>query len=252
MDTHATTRPRALITGAAKRVGAIIAAHLAQRGYDIVLHYRHSTKEAEQLAEQLRAFGAEVTLWCADLADLQALPALCESLPPCDVLVNNASIFMRDTVATMDTGALETHMRVNMMAPLMLIQAFAAALPSGRAGHVIMLSDGIFGWSMSPYFFSYAASKCALDSCVDLLAAALAPAIRVNSIALGPTLENANDTPELFARLAARAPLQQNSMPDDVVRTLDYLLDSPTVTGQIFSIASGMNLQTTRMPSPVG
>lgn len=239
-------RPRALITGAAKRIGARIAEHLAARGCDIVLHCHLSVNNAEALSEKLHNIGARVTILRQDLSKIHELNTFFNAIPPCDILVHNASVFIRDTIEDMESEVLEAQMRVNMLAPLMLTQGFARQLPKNRQGSVVVLSDGVMGWSLSPHFFSYAASKLALNASIDLLATSLAPAIRVNGIALGPTLENESDTSEMFARLAARSPMQENSTTADLLRTIDYLLDSPTVTGQTLSIASGMDLKTKR------
>ena len=246
MNDASNARPRALITGAAKRIGAAIAEHLAMRGCDIVLHCHLSLSDAEALSEKLHEKGARVTIMRQDLSKLDELQNFFNAIPPCDILIHNASVFMRDTIADMEAEVLEAQMRVNMMAPLLLTQGFAKQLPQNRQGSVIMLSDGVMGWSLSPHFFSYAASKLSLDACIDLLATSLAPAMRVNGIALGPTLENTGDTSEMFERLAARSPMKENSSTADVLRSVDYLLDSPTITGQTVSIASGMHLKTKR------
>jgi len=239
-------RPRALITGAAKRIGARIAEHLARRGCDIVLHCHLSVNEAETLSDHLQSLGARVTIMRQDLSKIHDLSHFFGAVPPCDIIVHNASVFIRDAVDTMDSEVLEAQMRVNVMAPLLLSQGFAKQLPKDRAGSIILLSDGVYGWSISPHFFSYAASKLALSATTDLLASALAPNIRVNTIALGPTLENVGDTAELFNRLASLSPLSRTSDPDEVLRTVDYILDTPSVTGQVLSLASGMQLTTRR------
>ena len=246
MSSDVNARPRALITGAAKRIGAAIAEHLAARGCDIVLHCHLSLSDAESLSEKLHEKGARVTIMRQDLSKIDELNNFFNAIPPCDILIHNASVFIRDTMDNMESEVLEAQMRVNMMAPLLLTQGFAKQLPKDRQGSVVVLSDGVMGWSLSPHFFSYAASKLSLDACIDLLATSLAPAIRVNGVALGPTLENESDTSEMFERLAARSPMKKNSSTADVIRSVDYLLDSPTVTGQTISIASGMQLKTKR------
>jgi NAD(P)-dependent dehydrogenase (short-subunit alcohol dehydrogenase family) len=147
----------------------------------------------------------------------------------------------------MQSEVLEAQMRVNMLAPLLLSQAFAAQLPPECKGNIIILSDGVLGWSISPHFFSYAASKLALNSCTDLLASALAPRVRVNTIALGITMQGQQESNELFERLEVISPLQKNSNPAEVLRTIDYLLGCESITGQIISLASGMNLASKRV-----
>lgn len=246
MNASSQERPRALITGAAKRIGARIAEHLARRGCDIVLHCHLSMHEAEALSNHLQTLGARVTIMRQDLAKPHDLANFFNGVPPCDIIVHNASVFIRDDITSMDSEVLEAQMRVNVMAPLLLSQGFAKQLPTNRAGNVIFLSDGVFGWSVSPHFFSYAASKLALTASTDLLASALAPNIRVNTLALGATLESPQDPTGMFARLAELSPLGHTSTPDDVVRTIDYILDTPSITGQIFSLAAGMQLATRR------
>jgi NAD(P)-dependent dehydrogenase (short-subunit alcohol dehydrogenase family) len=235
-----------MVTGAAKRIGRAICEHLVARGYDIVLHYHQSCAEAQSVATALRAQGAEVQLVQKNLAALHLLHELWNDLPPCDMLIHNASLFARDTAADCDSHALEAHMQVNMLAPVLLSQQFARQLPAGKHGQVIFLSDSVLGWSISPQFFSYAASKLALNSATDLLAAALAPHIRVNTIALGPTLENTHDKEGLFAKLAQAAPLKRTSVPADVLAALDYLRHAEGVTGQILSLSGGMHLATAK------
>lgn len=239
-------RPRALITGAAKRIGARIAEHLARRGCDIVLHCHLSVNEAEALSETLRSYGARVAMMRQDLSKVHELGSFFEGVPACDILVHNASAFIRDGLEDMDAEVLEAHMRVNMMAPLLVSQAFAKQLPAGRGGNIVLLSDSAYGWSISPHFFSYAASKLSLSACTDLLASALAPSIRVNTIALGPTLENTADSAGLFDKLASLSPLARTSTPEEVLSALDYLLDTPSATGQVLALSSGMQLATRR------
>ncbi|MES2984353.1 MAG: SDR family NAD(P)-dependent oxidoreductase [Pseudomonadota bacterium] len=242
-------KPTTLITGAGKRIGALIARHLAARGHDLVLHYHRSGEAAQALAVELRAMreAPQVTLVQANLEDTAALGALWAGLPPCTAIIHNASHYVRDRLADMTPASLRAHLAVNFEAPLLLTQGFMAQLPTGAAGHVVVLGDGYHGWTISPEFFSYAVSKHAWASVIDLLAAAVAPRARANVIALAPTLQN-GDEAALFARLAERAPLQRVSAPDEVLATLDYLLASPGVTGQVLSLAGGVNLATVRPP----
>lgn len=234
-------RPTALITGAAKRIGARIAAHLAARGWDLVLHYHQSAAEAQTLAEQLaHAHGVRVTLRAADLS--APLDTFWQGLPACSLLVNNAAIYERDTLAELTSDRLARHLHLNLQVPLLLSHGFMAQLPSGMPGHIVVLGDGVVGGSIAPGFFSYAASKHAWVSLIDLLAAAVAPRARANLIAMPPVLPNVIEEEGLFARLAARAPLQRTSTPGEVLTALDFLLASPGVTGQVLSLANGAGL----------
>ena len=236
-------RPTALITGAAKRIGSMIAEHLAQAGYNIILHYHRSGDAAQALATDLAAqFGTTVTLVQADLSDPERLEHFWRDLPPCELLIHNASQFTRDTIDSMTAETLRQHLAVHVESPLLLSQGFMKQLPEGKTGNIIILGDGTLGWSSSPQFFSYAISKHAWGSVIDLLAAACAPRARCNVMALGPTLTGEVDDASVFNRLAARAPLKRHGSPDEVCQAIDFLLAAPGVTGQTISLANGFGL----------
>jgi len=248
MANSTTYAPCALITGAAKRVGREVALHLADLGYDVVLHYHSSAKDAQALAETIRAKGRKAHLVQADLSKFDAVGKLFDDLPigPVTLVVHNAARFIRDELHSMKPEVLEEHFRVNVLSPMLLTQAFVKHLPASLSGHVITLSDGIMGWSVSPQFFSYAASKLAWLPLTDLLAASLAPRIRMNTVALGATLPGVMDTPKSFDKLAEISPLKRTSNTDEVCRTLSYLIETPSITGQVFYLSSGMHLSAER------
>lgn len=240
-------KPTTLITGAGVRIGAMLAQHLAAKGHDLVLHYHRSKEAAQALATTLeQAHGTKVTLLQADLEHLEDPARFWQGLPPVSTIIHNASHYTRDRVENFSPAALRRHIAVNMEAPLLLTQGFLAQLPEGVTGNSIVLGDGSHGWSISPEFFTYAASKHIWSSLIDLLAAASAPRARANLIALGPTLMGETDTEAMFERLAARAPLKRTSSPHEVAATVDYLLASEGLTGQTLSLASGFGLRTER------
>lgn len=232
-----------LITGAARRIGAALAEHFAARGHDLVLHYHRSAAEAEALAERLRA-QVTVTLVQADLADSAALTRFWNGLPPVTHLIHNASMFERDTLATMPAEQLRLQLAVNLEAPLLLSQGFMAQLPG--PGSITVLGDGCLGWSIGAPFFSYAVSKHAWASVIELLAAAVAPQARANLVSLAPTLPGVQDNDTIYARLAERAPLKRNGTPEEICAAVEYLLGAPGVTGQNLSLANGFGLAIAR------
>lgn len=238
--------PVALITGAARRVGRSIALALAERGYDIVIHYHRSEDAAKALVGEIEAHGRRAIAIAAHLeipSQVEALiPRAAEELGPLSLLVNNASHFARDTLETASYESFLAHSQVNLYAPLALSQAFAKQTPATASGQIINLSDGVYGWSMSPHFLTYSLSKFGLVSLTELLAASLAPRIRVNAIALGPTMPGVMDTPGSFEKLASMAPLKRVSAPEEVVAAMDYLLAAPSVTGQVIYLSGGMQL----------
>lgn len=244
------TQKTLLITGAGQRIGAALAEYAAADGWNLVLHANRSRDKAEALAKNLKKeHSVSVVVKQADLRDQAALAGFWNGLPPVTALVHNAATFERDTLASMHTATLQKQLQVNFTAPLILTQGFMKQLPHNARGSVTILGDGVMGWSISPEFFSYAISKQAWIGALDVLASACAPRARVNLIALAPTLPNANDTPEMFARLAERAPLKRTSEPSEVATALGYFLNAEGVTGQVLSLAGGAHLKAHRPTS---
>jgi NAD(P)-dependent dehydrogenase (short-subunit alcohol dehydrogenase family) len=249
------SEPRAaLITGAAKRIGAEIARTLAAAGWFIHLHYRSSAREAEAVAAALRADGAGVRCHAADLGALDEaaaaeLIARCaRDAPPLGALVNNASLFELDTLETMSAQSWQRHLAVNLEAPILLARAFARALPEGATGCVVNLIDAKVT-ATNPDFFSYTISKQALDGATRTLALALAPRVRVCAVAPGITLISGKQTEEGFQRAHGNNPLRRGCTPADIARAVRFLLDTPAITGQTIVIDGGHSL--TRPPRDV-
>ena len=246
---------RALVTGAAKRLGRAMALELADQGYDVAVHYGQSAEAAEDVAELIRAKGRRAATVQADLTaedDMQRLvPAAAEALEgPLTCLVNNASIFEYDTLASATRDSWDRHMDCNLRAPFVLTQAFARAVPApvrdedGRAtaqGLVINLIDQRVR-KLTPDFTSYTLSKAALWSLTQTLAQALAPAIRVNAIGPGPTLQGARQGADDFLQQQMATILERGSNPDDIIGALRYFLTAPGVTGQLICTDGGQHL----------
>jgi NAD(P)-dependent dehydrogenase (short-subunit alcohol dehydrogenase family) len=239
-------RPIALITGAARRLGRAIALDLAVNGWSIAIHYRSGKADAEALAAEIRQIGGTAVMLAADLADPLAVAQL---VPRCvaDIgtpvcLINNASIFEFDTVATMQPETLARHLAVNLQAPVALAQAFACALPADGHGNIINIIDQRV-WASTPEFFSYSLSKSALWSATRMLAQGLSPRIRVNAIGPGPTLPNVHQKPEDFAAEAAATLLERATSPREVASAVRFILDAPAMTGQMIALDSGQHLR---------
>lgn len=236
-----------LITGAAKRVGRAIALHLARQGWNVALHYSTSEAEAQVLKAELLALGVKACCIQADfsmMADAgEVLRQAAQEIGPVHCLINNASLFEKDGLGTLTPERFEHHQRINLLSPLLLIEAFAAQvhLHGARNASVINLGDGDVGWSLSSNYLSYALSKLGLMSLSGLLALELAPAIRINSIGLGLTLPGEVEDADMFERMKQRSPLKQLSSPDEVCRTIDFLLATPTITGQAILLSSGFH-----------
>jgi NAD(P)-dependent dehydrogenase (short-subunit alcohol dehydrogenase family) len=246
-------RKLALITGAARRIGRAVALELGAHGWDIALHYRRSHADAEATAHDLRALGARVQLFGADLAD----EAACEALVPqvlqrmgtLTALVNNASLFEHDDLAAFRPDAFERHWRLNTAAPILLARALHAhrsALPAGGATAddacvVNLLDQKLF--NPNPDHLSYTLSKAALQCATTLLAQALAPALRVCAVAPGLTLGSAAIDDERLAALQAKGPLRRGVDVHDVARAVRFALETPSMTGSTLLVDAGSHLQ---------
>jgi NAD(P)-dependent dehydrogenase (short-subunit alcohol dehydrogenase family) len=233
----------ALVTGAGRRIGAAVAAELARAGFDIAVHYGRSVEDARRTAEAAEAFGRRAVILDADLADeadvLDLVPRAMAALGPLELLVNNASVFLLDDWDGEERAVWDAHMEVNLRAPLTLARVFAAAT-EGPASIVNIIDQRVL--KPTPEFFSYSISKAALWFATRTLAQALAPRVRVNAVGPGPTLASIHQTPEEFAAEAAGVLLQRCSTPEEIARAVLYLVDAPSVTGQMIAVDAGQHL----------
>lgn len=240
-----TARQVALVTGGARRIGAAIVRALAGRGYAVLIHHHTGRDAAEALAADLRAKGARAATVTADLTDLAALPALmdkaCLPFGPPDVLVNNASVFLDDSLATLEPRRFADNLAVNLQAPCLLASAFAKALPATGTGAIINLVDQRV-FRPTPQYFSYTLAKSALLTATRTMAQALAPRIRVNGVGPGPTLPNQHDGNDGFTREAAGTLLGEAVAPEAIAEAVLYLAEARFVTGQMIAVDSGQHL----------
>ncbi|MCQ4167620.1 pteridine reductase [Tahibacter harae] len=241
------TRPVALVTGAARRVGAAIARRLHAAGYDLALHCRRSRRELDELIAELEQARPRSTLALqADLAQSEALPdlvdAALERFGRLDAVVNNASSFEPTPLGATTAAQWDELFASNARAPFFLAQAAAAALADAR-GCIVNLVD-IYAERPLPRHAVYSMAKAALLMMTRSLALDLAPQVRVNAIAPGAILwpEAGKSSAEQQA-LLARIPLQRCGTPDDVASAVLWLLrDAPYVTGEVIRIDGGRSL----------
>lgn len=240
-------RPVALITGAGKRVGAEIARTLHTAGYDLALHCRRSVNEASTLAAELEQRRANSTLVLqAELADLEALPALIDTTVAqfgrLDALVNNASAFYPTPIGTATPTQWNELFASNAQAPFFLAQAAVPALRESH-GSIVNLVD-IYAERPLARHPVYCMAKAALAAMTRSLALDLGPDIRVNGIAPGAVMWPSDG--KLYddqQTMLARTPLQRAGSPHDVASAVLWLLrDAPFVTGQIIRIDGGRSL----------
>ena len=238
-------RGAALVTGAGRRIGRALAHEAARAGHDVAIHCRASADEAEETAADVRALGRRAALVRADLSredETRGLIAQAsEALGPLTLLVNSASAFEDDRVGGLSRRTWDLHLETNLRAPIVLAEAFAAALPADRAGLVVNIIDQRV-WRPNPQFFSYSLSKAGLWWATQTLAQALAPRIRVNAIGPGPVLPSVHQAPGEFEAEAAGTLLQRRATPDEVAAALRYLIDATSVTGQMIAVDGGQHL----------
>lgn len=246
---------RALITGAGKRLGRAMALKLADRGYDVAVHYNRSEREAQDTVAEIQALGRQAVALRADLLaedeTQNLLPAAALGLGgPITCLINNASIFEYDTAATASLDSWDRHMGSNLRAPFVLIQNMAAQAleisldANGEplaAGLVVNMIDQRVR-KLTPEFFSYTLAKSALWTLTQTAAQALAPQLRINAIGPGPTLAGPRQSAEDFQRQRASTVLQRGAEVKDITTALAYLLDAPAVTGQLICVDGGQHL----------
>ena len=234
-----------LITGAAKRLGRAIALKLAGAGYDVAIHYRSSKADAETLAAEVKAMGRRAALVDGDLAKESEVETFVSraaaALGPVTALVNCASVFEDDRITTMTRASWDKHIETNLRAPLVLSQQFARQLPGGAEGAIVNIVDQAV-LNLTPQFLSYTVSKAALWTLTQTLAQALAPRIRVNAVAPGPSLKAERQSEANFARQVQATLLKRPSEPADIAGAVHYLLSATAVTGQLIAVDSGQHL----------
>ena len=232
-----------------------MALYLAGRGYDVAVHYATSAGDAEEVAAACRLRGVRAVTLQADLLDeaqvTSLLPRAAEALGgPVTCLINNASIFEYDNVATATRTSWDRHLESNLRAPFVLTQAMAAqglapqADENGEpqaAGLIINMIDQRVH-KLTPEFMSYTIAKMGLWAMTRTTAQALAPAIRVNAIGPGPTMQGARQTKAHFAAQRGATILERGADPDGICAALGYFLDARAVTGQILCVDGGQHL----------
>ena len=243
-----TRRPVALVTGAARRIGREIALDLAAHGWDVAVHHRRSADDAAQTVEAAQALGAHAHAFAADLADEAEcnalLPAVTAHFGVVDAVVNNASLFEHDDVASFGYAAMERHWRANTAPAIVLARALHAA---GGAVVVNLLDQKL--WNPNPDHLSYTLSKAALEAATTMLAMAMAPQLRVCGVAPGVTMLSGDMNAAEFAASHRMTPLGRSSTPADVARTVRFILESPAITGTTLLVDGGQHLQ--RQPRDV-
>lgn len=232
-----------LITGSARRIGRHLALTAAEAGAEVIIHHGHSSEEAETALDEIQKRGGKGHIIQADLSqpeEIQELIRFAETFSNLYGLINNAAIFGDQTWQDTSLADWERHFQINLTAPFQLSQAFANQLLPDRQGRIINILD----WRAlrpGPDHFPYTISKAGLSAMTRSLAAALAPQIQVNGVALGAILppSNGGDTEGLLDQV----PQGRWAELDEVGETLMFLLSGPEyLTGEIIHVDGGRHL----------
>ncbi len=232
-----------LITGAAARIGRVLACGLADDGWRIAIHYNTSGHAAQKLADEI----GNAVIVQADLTKASAVKSLISRAhkmlgTPLTALINNASLYVADDAKEYDEDIFEAHMAVNLKAPLRLTQQFSQHLAQDEKGCVINIIDQRV-LRPTPEFFTYGISKSALYAATKTMAQTFAPNIRVNAVGPGPTLQSIYQSNNEFTREATNTLLGEGSPPDTILHAVRYLLSATAVTGQMIAVDGGQHLR---------
>ncbi len=238
----------AVVTGGARRIGAVVARHLHALGFDIALHYRSSADEAVRLRDELcSAREASCEVFQADLDDMAAVTALAQSVlgryPALDLLVNNASGFAPTPIDRCTPAQFDAMLGANLRGPYFLIQGLLPGFAAG--GSIVNLLDVHIERPLRD-FNAYGAAKAGLASLTRSLALELGPALRVNGVAPGAILWPEDDAAyDARAReqTIAQTPLARLGEPEDIARAVAFLAcEAPFITGQVIVVDGGRGL----------
>lgn len=236
----------AIVTGGAIRIGRALSLALARAGANVVVHYSHSSDEAQRTVDEIQALGRESFPLRADFEKpVEAAKALFSSaidrFGGVDILINSAAIFGPETLANTSEADWDRHFAINLQAPFFLCREFAAHHVQGRPAAIVNIAD----WrGVRPVvgYLSYALTKSALIMLTRILALELAPDIRVNAVAPGAILAPPGKGEDFMRRKATTIPLQSTGSPGDVASATLYLLQSDFVTGELLYVTGGEHL----------
>ena len=225
-------------------MGAAIARKLSGPNKEILIHYNKSKLKAEKLKKELSNKGTKVYLVKGDLSketDIKKIIKFAKSkLKFFDCLVNNASLFENDKLENFSLDSWSKHLRTNLRAPALLTKEFAKNVKGKNNNIINIIDQRVF--KLTPYFFSYTISKTGLYTLTKTSAMSLAPNIRVNAIAPGPTIKNQRQSEKHFKKQYLATPLKRQVDVEQICNAVDFFIKNISITGQVLAIDSGQNL----------
>ena len=233
-----------IITGGATRIGAAIAEKLSGPRKEIIIHFNRSKLKAENLKKKLSKKGTKVYLIKGDLSvekDVNKIIKFSKSkLKYFDCLINNASLFENDKLENFTTDSWGKHLRTNLRTPALLSKEFSKNIRGKNNNIINIIDQRVF--KLTPYFFSYTISKTGLYTLTKTSAMSLAPNVRVNGIAPGPTLKNKRQSEKHFKKQYMATPLKRQVDVEQICDAVDFFIKNRSITGQVISIDSGQSL----------
>ena len=233
-----------IITGGATRIGAAIAKKLSGPKKEMIIHYNKSKSKAESLKKELIKKGAKIYLIKGDLSkeiDVSKIVKFAKlKLKYFDCLINNASLFENDKLENFTTKSWGKHLRTNLRTPALLSKEFAKNTRGKNNNIINIIDQRVF--KLTPYFFSYTISKTGLYTLTKTIAMSLAPNIRVNGIAPGPTIKNKRQSQKHFRKQYLATPLKRQVDVEQICNAVDFFIKNISITGQVLAIDSGQNL----------
>ena len=235
---------RIIITGGATRIGAAIAEKLSGPNKQIIIHYNKSKIKAENLKKKLQNFGSKIYLVKGDLSkeiDIIKIMKFAKSkLKYFDCLINNASLFENDKLENFSSKSWGKHISTNLKAPATLSKEFSKNTRGMNNNIINIIDQRVF--KLTPFFFSYTLSKTGLYTLTKTSAMSLAPKIRVNGIAPGPTLKNKRQSEKHFRKQYLATPLKRKVGVEQICNAVDFFIKNKSITGQVLALDSGQSL----------
>jgi pteridine reductase len=234
----------ALVSGAAKRLGRVVALRLADEGADVAVHYGTSANEAREVVGEVEKRGRHAASFSAELTSVPAIQKLFDDVARhfgrLDVLVNNAANFLETKFGETTESCWDSSLDTNLKAPFFCSQAAAPHLQRSGRGIIINFSDigGLLGWQE---YLPHSISKAGIIMMTRILAKELAPKVRVNAIAPG-TITMPGDPPKWEADYIRRAPLRRTGRAEEIADAVVYLITAEFVTGQVLVLDGGRTL----------
>ena len=233
-----------IITGGATRIGAAIAQRLSGPNKEIVIHFNKSRSKAEILRKKLVKLGAKIYLVKADLSKEKDVYKIIKfsklKMKYFDCLINNASIFENDKLLNFNSKSWEKHITINLKAPAILCKEFGKNIRGKNNNIVNIIDQRVF--KLTPHFFSYTISKTGLYTLTKTSAMSLAPNVRVNGIAPGPTIKNKRQSDKHFKNQYLATPLKHQVNVKEICNAVDFFIKNSSITGQVLAIDSGQSL----------